>query len=245
MKTENIYNTQLIYDFYHGNDEYSDGDIEEELLNIVKNNRDYDKIINETDSFAVFYHLSKNREFITEVMDISKNDSVLEIGSGCGAITKALAREARDVTCIDLSKRRSLINAYKNRDNDNIKIYVGNYQDIKLDKKFDVITLIGVFEYSMYYIGDENPYENMLKSCMERLKENGRLYIAIENRLGAKYFSGCKEDHIGKEFVGIEGYPGAIKARTFSYYELVEMFKKLKLNNYEFYYPYPDYKFPH
>lgn len=54
-------------------------------------------------------------------MDISKNDSVLEIGSGCGAITKALAREARDVTCIDLSKRRSLINAYKNRDNDNIK----------------------------------------------------------------------------------------------------------------------------
>ena len=185
MKTENIYNTQLIYDFYHGNDEYSDGDIEEELLNIVKNNRDYDKIINETDSFAVFYHLSKNREFITEVMDISKNDSVLEIGSGCGAITKALAREAKEVTCIDLSKRRSLINAYKNRDNDNIKIYVGNYQDIKLDKKFDVITLIGVFEYSMYYIGDENPYENMLKSCMERLKENGRLYIAIENRLGA------------------------------------------------------------
>ena len=48
MKTENIYNTQLIYDFYYGNDEYSDGDIEEELLNIVKNNRDYDKIINET-----------------------------------------------------------------------------------------------------------------------------------------------------------------------------------------------------
>lgn len=245
MKIENVYNTELIYGFYKGTDEYSDGDIEEELLNIVKNNRDYDKIINETDSFAVFYHLSKNREFITEVMDISKNDSVLEIGSGCGAITGALARDARDVTCIDLSKRRSLINAYKNRDNDNVKIYVGNYQDIKLDKKFDVITLIGVFEYSLYYMQDDNPFENMLISCMDKLNENGRLYIAIENRLGAKYFSGCREDHVGKAFVGIEGYPGAIKARTFSYYELVQMFKKLKLNKYEFYYPYPDYKFPH
>ena len=42
-------------------------------------------------------------------MDISKSDSLLEIGAGCGAITGALAREARDVTCIDLSKRRSLI----------------------------------------------------------------------------------------------------------------------------------------
>ena len=167
----------------------------------------------------LFYHLSKNREFITEVMDISKNDSVLEIGSGCGEITGALAREAKEVTCIDLSKRRSLINAYKNRDNDNIKIYVGNYQDIKLDNRFDVITLIGVFEYSLYYMQDNDPFESMLISCMEKLNENGRLYIAIENRLGAKYFSGCKEDHVGKEFVGIEGYPGAIKARTFSCYE--------------------------
>lgn len=36
MKIENVYNTELIYDFYKGTDEYSDGDIEEELLNIVK-----------------------------------------------------------------------------------------------------------------------------------------------------------------------------------------------------------------
>lgn len=95
-------------------------------------------------------------------MDISKNDSVLEIGSGCGGITGALAREAKGVTCIYLSKRRSLTNAYKNRDNDNIKIYVGNYQDIKLDNRFDVITLIGVFEYSLYYMQDNDPFESML-----------------------------------------------------------------------------------
>ena len=145
-------------------------------------------------------------------MDISKNDSVLEIGSGCGGITGALAREAKGVTCIYLSKRRSLTNAYKNRDNDNIKIYVGNYQDIKLEH-------ILISYCNTFYMQDNDPFESMLISCMEKLNENGRLYIAIENRLGAKYFSGCKEDHVGKEFVGIEGYPGAIKARTFSCYE--------------------------
>ena len=75
---------------------------------------------------------------------------------------------------------------------------------------------------------------------MDKLNENGRLYIAIENRLGAKYFSGCREDHVGKAFVGIEGYPGAIKERTFSYYEHVQMFKKLKSNKNELYYTYPD-----
>ena len=119
---EKIGNLILDYTFYNGDDEYSDGKVEDVLLEIVKNNIGYDHIIDKSDDFAIFYHLSKSREFITEVMDISKSDSLLEIGAGCGAITGALAREARDVTCIDLSKRRSLINAYKNRDNDNIKI---------------------------------------------------------------------------------------------------------------------------
>ena len=50
----------MYYTYYNGTDEYSNGDIEDELLNIVKNNKEYDKTINETDSFAVFYHLSKN-----------------------------------------------------------------------------------------------------------------------------------------------------------------------------------------
>ena len=59
----------MYYTYYNGTDEYSNGDIEDELLNIVKNNKEYDKTINETDSFAVFYHLSKNREFITGTED--------------------------------------------------------------------------------------------------------------------------------------------------------------------------------
>lgn len=242
---EKIGDIDIDYTFYYGNDEYSDGDVEDSLLDIVKNNIEYDKIVEETDDFAIYYHLSKTREFITEMMDIKNKDSVLEIGSGCGAITGALANKSQFVTCIELSKKRSLINAYKNRKCDNVKIYVGNYKDIKLKEKYDVVTLIGVFEYSLYYFGDANPYENMLKSCMDKLNANGRLYIAIENRLGAKYFSGCREDHTGKVFEGIEGYPESINARTFSYYELIEMFEKLGLNKYEFYYPYPDYKFPH
>lgn len=243
MKREKIGCVVLDYEFYKGTDEYSDGDVENTLLDIVQK-KEWDGELEETEEFAVYYYLAKEREFIIEPMEISKTESILEIGAGCGAITGALAQRAKDVTCIELSKRRSMINAYKNSANNNIEIYVGNYADVKLERKYDVVTLIGVFEYSNYYINGEKPYHAMLLDVYKKLKDGGRLYIAIENRLGAKYFSGCKEDHGNNEFEGIEGYPFSVKAKTFSYYELTNMFEECEIKNYKFYYPYPDYKFP-
>ena len=61
---------------------------------------------------------------------MTSGDKVLEVGSGCGAITGALARKAGSVTCVDLSKKRSMINAYRHSDYDNITIHVGNFPDI-------------------------------------------------------------------------------------------------------------------
>ena len=93
-----------------------------------------------------------------------------------------------------------------NKKYDNIEILVGNFQDISqnLNEKFDYITLIGVFEYSAGYIGGEQPYVDMLKTVSRFLKPDGKLIIAIENRLGLKYWAGCREDHVGDFFEGIE-----------------------------------------
>lgn len=243
-ETLTIGNIVLNMQYYDGADQYTDGDIEDEILKIVERGSDYEQELNQCSNFAVFYHLSKEREFITEVMDISKSDRVLEIGAGCGAITGALAERAGLVQCIELSEKRSIINACRNQSRDNIEIYVGNYEDIVLDQSYDVITLIGVFEYACEYIHDKNPYHTMLSDISRILNPGGRIYVAIENRLGLKYFAGCKEDHAGTPFEGIEGYPSFTKARTFSYYELIQLFQECGFTDYEFYYPYPDYKFP-
>lgn len=229
---------------YSGSDQYSDGDTEEErILQIVKDSQNYDAVLSCCDDYAVYYHLAQERGFIAEVMDISEQDEVLEIGAGCGAVTGALADKAKHVHCIDLSKRRSLINAYRHKNYQNISIQVCNYEDSVHKQKYDVITLIGVLEYAGYYIHDRDPYAAFLLDVKQKLKENGRIYIAIENRLGMKYFSGCKEDHTKKEFDGIEGYIGG-RVRTFSYHELKELFRRCGFEKMEFYYPYPDYKFP-
>lgn len=235
-------------EFYKGKDLYSDGDdIEDELLSIVKTktNEEYNKLILEKNKWPISYHLSDLRQNIIEWIPISKNESVLEIGSGCGALTTCIANKAKKITCIELSKKRSLINAYRNKAYDNIEIIVGNFQDINIDKKYDVITLIGVFEYAASFISGENPYIVFLNKIYEMINDKGRLIIAIENRLGMKYWAGCKEDHVGNYFEGITDYKNSRGVRTFSKFEIEQMFSNVGINKYKFYYPYPDYKFMH
>lgn len=245
---EKVGKVRLNLDYYPGEDLYSDGDIENELLQIVKTYSpdQYDEVILDRKSWAVMYHLSKQRENILRWYPFKKTDKVLEIGAGCGAVTGAMLDCVQSVTAIELSKRRSLINANRHRDCDNLEIMIGNFNEVEthLQEKYDYITLIGVFEYAEMYMGCENPYIAFLDKLSSHLKDGGKILIAIENRMGLKYFAGCKEDHVGMYFEGIEGYPTTEGVKTFTKAELEKMFQTAGYRDYKFYYPYPDYKLP-
>ena len=245
--TEEIGKVKLDYSMYPGEDFYCDGAVEDELLELVKAlpPEEYARAIEERKKWPILYHLSPIRQNIIDWIPIGKDARVLEVGSGCGAITGALARKAGSVTCVDLSKKRSLINAYRNREYGNITVHVGNFRDIepKLPGDFDFIFLIGVFEYGQSYIGGDTPYRDFLGKLMPHLAPGGRIVIAIENKYGLKYFAGCKEDHLGTYFSGIENYAAGGGVRTFSRKGLEKIFRDCGAEKYQFYYPYPDYKF--
>lgn len=244
---DEIGKVKLDYSKYPGEDFYCDGTVEDEMLDIVKNYSpaEYAKVIEERRSWPILYHLSALRENIVDWIPMKKTDKVLEVGSGCGAITGTLARKAGSVTCVDLSKKRSLINAYRHSECDNVTIHVGNFKDIEpeLPKDYDYICLIGVFEYGQGYIGGQTPYQDFLNILLPHLAKGGRLIIAIENKYGLKYFAGCKEDHLGTWFSGIENYVDGGGVRTFSRRGLERIFRSCGVQEYHFYYPYPDYKF--
>ena len=101
-----------------------------------------------------------------------------------------------------------------------------------------------MLEYATVYIVSEEPYSSFLEIVGNHLKPEGKLIIAIENRMGMKYWAGCREDHVGYFYEGIEGYANTDGAKTFSKIELEKLFKRAGFNKYNFYYPYPDYKFP-
>lgn len=243
---DKIGSVNLDLTFYKGRDLYSDGEIEDRILDIAKNysSVEYPEKIEEAAEWPVLYHLSSQRENIVDWIPIREGSKVLEIGAGCGAITGSLAKKAKELTCVDLSKKRSMINAYRHEDCDNVTIIVGNFKDIEPSLgEYDYIFLIGVFEYASSYMGTDTPYEDMLNIILKHLTFDGRIIIAIENRLGMKYFAGCKEDHRGDYFSGIENYPEGGPARTFSRRGLEKIFKTCGVASYSFYYPYPDYKF--
>lgn len=248
LTTEKIGNVTLDYSYYSGEDLYSEGEAEDVLLDIVSKfpESDFDSIIQQRCSWSVMYHLSHIRENVTNWIPLSENDKVLEIGSGCGAITGDLSKRAGSVTCIELSRKRSQINATRHRDASNVNIMVGNFEAIEpnLTEKYDVITLIGVLEYATSYISGNHKHHAMINKLKSHLAPGGRIVIAIENRLGLKYFAGCKEDHTGEYFSGIMGYSDDDNVRTFSKKQLSKLMDECGMKT-KYYYPYPDYKLPH
>ena len=245
--TEQIGKVTLDLSHYPGEDYYCDGTVEDEILEIVKNAPagDYQKQIEEKKSWPVFYHLSPQRENIVSWLPMDKSTKVLEVGSGMGAVTGVLAEKAGSVTCVDLSKKRSTINAIRNQERDNVTIHVGNFTDIEPDLPcdYDYVLLIGVFEYGQSYIPTKTPFEDFLKINLKHVKPGGNLVIAIENKMGMKYWAGCQEDHLAKFFVGVEDYPEGGGVRTFTRRGLERLLRTCGVSDYHFYYPYPDYKF--
>ena len=116
---------ELNLKYYNNVDSYSDGDVEVDILNFVKEGLNVTQIPKNKRNYACAYHLSAWRENIINWYPLKKTDRVLEIGAGCGAVTGALCRNAGSVVSVELSKRRAEINYERHKDYDNLEIMVG------------------------------------------------------------------------------------------------------------------------
>ena len=245
---ETIGKVRLDKRWYQGNDSYSDGDeAENRLLHIVENHAgdDYNDIAMHESSWPLLYHLSPIRENIISWYPFRKGAKVLELGAGCGAVTGALLNRGLQVTAVDLSLRRCRINATRHADCEELTICVGSIEEVlkNINQSFDYVLLIGVLEYAAVFSDANNPQAYMLNSIKRIMKPDTELFVAIENRIGLKYFAGCREDHTGRYFESIEGYPHHDGPVTLCKRQLQELFDACGFSC-DFYYPYPDYKFP-
>ncbi len=192
------------------------------------------------------YHLSSERANILRPFAerLRPEAKVLEIGAGCGAVTRYLGETGAQVLAVEGSLRRATIARERTRELENVVVLAERFQDFDLDERFDVITLIGVLEYASLFSDASDPAVDMLRRARALLADGGRLVVAIENKLGLKYFAGVPEDHLGEPMVGIENRYAAKGARTYGRAELDALLRTAGFGYREFMVPLPDYKMP-
>lgn len=246
MKTE--IGRVVIEDAYAVKDDYDITEAEKKLEEIVTDfpETEYNHKIAQEKNWAVLFSLSHIRWNAVEWLPVEKKDRVLEIGSQEGSLTGILAEKAGAVTCIEPSTQKCRVNALRNRERENIEIYNGAYRDVvpQLEEKYDWIFMIGAFEAGRMLMDGTAPYRDLLMSAKELLAPGGSIVIASQNRLGLRYFAGCREEYSGKYFGGMEGYREDAQKRTFSRPELEKIIRSAGLEEMQFYYPYPDYRLP-
>ncbi len=229
---------------------YSDGRAHEEhLYSIVTKLKDSalysPEIAVQMTSWPARYHLSSTRANILRPFhDKLKAAHVLELGSGCGAITRYLGETCSRVVTVEGSVARAIIGAERCRDLDNVNVYVDNIENFETDEKFDVVTLIGVLEYARVYIKAPDPTLHLLELAFSFLKPDGLLVLAIENQLGLKYFCGAPEDHLGHPMYGINDCYDETSIATFGREELQQRVLAAGFARCDLFTPFPDYKLP-
>lgn len=230
---------------------YSDGKkIEEYILHSIRNSGDVSdgspELLSHIKDWPTYYHFAIERANIFRCLDIDSNSKILELGAGCGAITRYLGENFSSVDSIEGSRNRAQIARERCRNLDNVKIFCSNIENVQLDHEYDVATLIGVLEYAPVYFSDNQSPESaclsLLKLVHDAIKDDGTLILAIENKIGLKYWSGCSEDHTGTQYEGLHGYPNQTEPVTFSKKEIIALLRAAGFNNSKVLSCFPDYK---
>lgn len=190
------------------------------------------------------YYLSPRRTNLLRGFEWDSGAKVIEVGAGCGSITRFLGETFDEVLAVEGQSRRAEIAALRTRDLDGVQVLNAPIQDVDVGPGFDLVFCVGVLEYAPMFVPSNDPFKAMLEHLRGHLTDGGSLVLAIENQMGMKYFAGSAEDHSGIAFDGIEGYQrsGGTIARTFSRSTLVSELSRAGFGSNEFFYPFPDYK---
>lgn len=188
------------------------------------------------------YHFSPRRSNLLRPIQLRSGARVLEVGCGCGALTRYLGESNLDVLALEGNAQRARISAARTADLENVTVVAADFNDVRFAQKFDHVVLVGVLEYAAEFDDGPTPHESLLNRCRQLLSPAGSLILAIENRFGLKYFAGIAEDHTGHPYMGVNGGYVNGGPKTFTYCELQDMLQGAGFTATRTLTPSPDYK---
>lgn len=214
--------------------------------------------------FNIFFNSDERKAVWKYILPASTESRVLDYGSGFGNISSSLSRVVQEVVSMEPTFERlrmwQIRAAQTGVKNASFVCYGGDSPKLPFkDRYFDLVVLNGVLEWIPESVREGNPRQvqvEALKEIRRVLKEDGVLYIGIENRLALGYFLGSPDHHAGLRFATLlprwvaNIYSRLAKGKdyrvyTYSWWGYQSLLKEAGFSDVGIYWPHPDYARPH
>lgn len=94
--------------------------------------------------------------------------------------------------------------------------------------QYDYVLLLGTLEYAHKLFSGDNAKEQLMKYAINHLKEDGKILLAVNNKIGIKTYCERQRENQDKKKIGRK--------------ELEDLLNKYDFKYYKFYYPLSDYE---
>jgi SAM-dependent methyltransferase len=212
--------------------------ISEELKSAILQHKEeeFNALLGSSVSTDLVYQLSDLRANVIRQIPIEKTERILEIGSECGAISSYLKDKAGELVCIEPSSAMMELNQHRNAGTENISYICKDAKEALKEleeNSFDKIFMIGL---------DLELDLTIPSFAASLLKKGGQLILAADNKYGLQFFAG-NQDEDGRGYFPFEADAQQDSFRLLSHKEIEEVMQAANMAKYDFYYPYPDYRY--
>ncbi|MBQ7496297.1 MAG: LicD family protein, partial [Selenomonas sp.] len=225
-------------------------ELDKDILNYIKSaeGQGFASVLAKDSRFEVFEELSDYGQGILGWYDFSPTGSLLELGAGFGTRTEVFCRRCGQVTAVEAAPSRAEGVRIRCGDADRLTVVQADWQEYVLDlrDRFDYIVLVGGLEEvpeGFAFAGLSGPAA-MVKCLLGLLKPDGRLFLAVDNRLGLRYFCGEPERRTGRPFAGINSFRLQDGKQLFSREEIMTVVREAGAKGVKCYYPLPNWHLP-
>jgi SAM-dependent methyltransferase len=123
-------------------------------------------------------HLARGRANLLRAIDLPVDATVLEVGAGCGALTRYLGETAASVDAVEPDLTMAATARARTAGLDNVVVHVGDVTDLPDDPVYDVAVVV------------DGPGVGRLADIQRRLVPGGVLIMAVGNRFGVGRLTG-------------------------------------------------------